>query len=177
MLKIQRYFKTQKHIVMLQVEDEFAQKSDQIEASLKILLSQYFSGSSLGSGEKWCCPFWTMRGVALREPSGPRARADLQNIPFIFFLKIWTWGCVVVPCFCSEDIVRKLPSPEIIFQTPNHQKHDNESNVTCLGNPSKTTSSGFFPLRGYPSPRTPLAENHFVKKNLSQTGGYPPPPP
>ena len=90
MLKIQGYIKTQKHIVMLQVEDEFAQKSDQIEASLKILLSQYFSGSSLGSGEKWCCPFWTMRGVALREPSGPRARADLQNIRFIlffFFLK------------------------------------------------------------------------------------------
>ena len=90
MLKIQGYIKTQKHVVMLQVEDEFAQKSDQIEASLKILLSQYFSGSSLGSGEKWCCPFWTMRGVALREPSGPRARADLQNIRFIlffFFLK------------------------------------------------------------------------------------------
>ena len=90
MLKIQGYIKTQKHVVMLQVEDEFAQKSDQIEASLKILLSQYFSGPSLGSGEKWCCPFWTMRGVALREPSGPRARADLQNIRFIlffFFLK------------------------------------------------------------------------------------------
>ena len=87
MLKIQGYIKTQKHVVMLQVEDEFAQKSDQIEASLKILLSQYFSGSSLGSGEKWCCPFWTMRGVALREPSGPRARADLQSIPFFFFWK------------------------------------------------------------------------------------------
>ena len=52
MPKIQGYIETQKHIVMLQVEDEFAQKSDQIEASLKILLSQYFSGSSLGSGEK-----------------------------------------------------------------------------------------------------------------------------
>jgi len=52
MLKIQGYIKTQKHVVILQVEDEFAQKSDQIEASLKILLSQYFSGPSLGSGEK-----------------------------------------------------------------------------------------------------------------------------
>ena len=86
-----------------------------------------------------------------------------------------TWGCVVVPCFCSEDIVRKLPSPEIIFQTPNHQKHDNESNVTCLGNPSKSTSSGFFPLRGYPSPPYPLSRKSFCQKNLSQLGGPPPP--
>ena len=34
--------------------------------------------------------------------------------------------------------------------------------------------SGFFPLRGYPSPRTPLAEYLLLKKKLSGIGGYPP---
>ena len=87
-----------------------------------------------------------MRGVALREPSGPRARADLQYIRFIFSSTDYlvhcfvllvkqmfrTWGCVVVPCFCSEGIGRKLPSPEIIFQTPDHQKHDNMSQIQLV---------------------------------------------
>ena len=31
--------------------------------------------------------------------------------------------------------------------------------------------SGFFPLGGAPPPPTPLAENHFAKKNLVEMGG------
>ena len=35
--------------------------------------------------------------------------------------------------------------------------------------------NGFFPLRGYPPPSTPLTENHFAKKTIAEKGGYPPP--
>ena len=35
--------------------------------------------------------------------------------------------------------------------------------------------SRFFPLRGYHSPPTPIAENYFAKKTLGG-GGVPPPP-
>ena len=35
--------------------------------------------------------------------------------------------------------------------------------------------SGFFPLRGFPSP-TPLTENHFAKKPLAERGVTPLPP-
>ena len=34
--------------------------------------------------------------------------------------------------------------------------------------------SGFFPLRRYPTPPTPLTENHFAKKPLAERGGPPP---
>ena len=30
---------------------------------------------------------------------------------------------------------------------------------------------GFFSVRGVPSPPTPLTENHFAKKNLTELGG------
>ena len=36
--------------------------------------------------------------------------------------------------------------------------------------------SGFFPLRGYPTPPTPLTENHVAKKTLAERGGTPTPP-
>ena len=35
--------------------------------------------------------------------------------------------------------------------------------------------SGFCPLRGYPPPPTPLTENHFAKKPLTELGCTPPP--
>ena len=35
--------------------------------------------------------------------------------------------------------------------------------------------SGFFPLRGYPPPPTPLTENNFAKNPLAEMGGTPPP--
>ena len=34
---------------------------------------------------------------------------------------------------------------------------------------------GFFPLRGYPSPPNPLAENDFAKKTLAEMVGTPTP--
>ena len=37
--------------------------------------------------------------------------------------------------------------------------------------------SGFCPLKGYPPPPlTPVTENYFAKKPLTERGGTPPPP-
>ena len=147
---------------MLRVENQFAQKSDQTKTSLKTLLSVLFwiitwfwwqvMLSILNNKDTSLSTFLDHHLVLVKSNvvhseqwEGWRCESQAVHAPvqtlkifvsLFFFLQIWTWGCVVVPCFCSKDIVRKLPSPEIIIQTPNHQKHDNESNATCLGNPS-----------------------------------------
>ena len=133
MLKIQRYIKTHKHIVMLQVEDQFAQKWDQKKTSTKILLSVLF----------WIITWfwWKMMLSILNNERGGTARTKRSTRPcrplrysvprFVLLVKqnFRTWGCVVVPCFCSEGIGRKLPSPEVIFQIPDQQKHDNVNQI------------------------------------------------
>ena len=50
-------------------------------------------------------------------------------------------------------------------------------NWTLLREPVKNYLADFFPLRGYPPPPppTPLTENHFAIKPLSERGGTPPP--
>ena len=131
------------------MEDQFAQKSDQKKTSLKILLAVLFWITT------WF--WWQVTLSILNSERGGAARTKRSTRPcrpsyirFIFFLLliIWfiflfywifgfvllvkqnfrTWGCVVVPCFCSEGIGRKLPSPEIIFQTPDHE-HDNVNQI------------------------------------------------
>ena len=46
--------------------------------------------------------------------------------------------------------------------------------LECRKGTRQKLLSGFYPLRGYPSPPYPL---NFAKKNLSGKGGVPPPPP